>query len=144
MAVGVLRGSGRRVATVVVGAAVLTGCSVGDAGETVAVEGGSFERVEAAAFDDLVDDPAVVTINVHVPYEGEILGTELFVPFDEVLTAAAFPTDVDAPIAIYCRSGAMSTAAAEALVRAGYTEVVELDGGMNAWRADDRPIVDVG
>lgn len=123
--------------------ALLVGCSAGDAGRTVDVEGGSFTRVDADAFAELVGDPEVVTVNVHVPYDGEIDGTELFVPFDEVLASDTMPPG-DARLAIYCRSGAMSTAAAEKLVTAGYTDVVELDGGMNAWRADGRSLVERG
>ncbi len=36
---------------------------------------------------------------------------------------------------LYCRSGSMSTAAAQVLASEGYQDVMELDGGFNAWRA---------
>ena len=45
------------------------------------------------------------------------------------------PADKDAKILLYCRSGRMSQTAAEALRRAGYTDDVELAGGMDAWGA---------
>ncbi|MEW2478536.1 rhodanese-like domain-containing protein [Mycobacterium sp. NPDC049093] len=82
------------------------------------------------------------TINVHVPFEGDIAGTDLSIPFDRIAEQAdQLPTDRGAPIAIYCRTGPMSATAAEALKSLGYTDVVELEGGMKAWQASGRPLV---
>ncbi|GEM_PF-355336 len=74
-------------------------------------------------------------VNVHIPYEGELPQTDLFIPFNQILANLDKLPDKDAPILVYCRSGAMSTVAAQALVQAGYTQVYELDGGFNAWKA---------
>ena len=82
------------------------------------------------------------TINVHVPFEGDIAGTDLSIPFDRIAEQAdQLPTDRGAPIALYCRTGPMSATAAEALKSLGYTDVVELKGGMKAWQASGRPLV---
>ena len=43
---------------------------------------------------------------------------------------------------LYCRSGGMSAMAAEELVEAGYTNVLELDGGFNAWKAEGHELGD--
>jgi phage shock protein E len=81
----------------------------------------------------LEDNPEVPVVNVHIPYEGHIEGTDAFVPFEEIGLWADLPEDRSAPIVLYCRSGRMSATAAETLSEMGYTDIVDLDGGMNAW-----------
>lgn len=85
-------------------------------------------------FARAIDDPTAVVINVHVPYDGEIEGTDLFVAYDAI-DVSVLPESFDAPLAVYCRSGAMSAEAVATLSGLGYTNIVELDGGMNAWRS---------
>lgn len=83
-----------------------------------------------------------VTINVHVPFEGDIAGTDLSIPFDRITEQSdRLPADRGTPIAIYCRTGPMSATAAEALKSLGYADVVELKGGMKAWQASGRALV---
>lgn len=87
--------------------------------------------VEFAAFID--EHPDVALINVHTPYEGHIDGTDAFVPFDQILDWDDLPADRSTPLAIYCRSGTMSATAAQELTAAGFTDIIDLSGGMRAW-----------
>lgn len=82
-----------------------------------------------------------VTVNVHVPFEGTLTGTDLVISYNKIQQQAAeLPTDRKTPLAIYCRSGRMSAIAAQSLAALGYTDIVELKGGMEAWHASGRPV----
>ncbi|MCB9183051.1 MAG: rhodanese-like domain-containing protein [Flavobacteriales bacterium] len=49
--------------------------------------------------------------------------------------------DKNAPVLLYCASGKRSAAAREALIKAGFTDVHDLDGGIRAWSASGGEIV---
>lgn len=98
--------------------------------------------VDPDEFAAAIAEPGRVTVNVHVPFEGDIAGTDLSIPFDQITAQAGrLPADRDTGLAIYCRSGPMSATAAETLRDLGYTDVVELRGGMRAWQADGRQLI---
>lgn len=101
---------------------------------TVFASGGSYTSVPPARLTAMLAAKDFVLVNTHVPYEGEIQGTDLFIPYDQVASQVGkLPAAKDAEIFLYCRSGRMSTIAATTLVGLGYTNVWELDGGMIAW-----------
>jgi rhodanese-related sulfurtransferase len=90
----------------------------------------------------LDQNPDTPVVNVHVPYEGHIEGTDAFVDFETIATWKDLPDDVDAPIVLYCRSGNMSGQAAADLTALGYTRIIDLEGGMNAWTAAGFELLD--
>jgi rhodanese-related sulfurtransferase len=81
---------------------------------------------------------------VKTPYIGEISSTDLYIPYTD-LTARAreLPANKAAPIVVYCRSGHESAIAAQTLLDLGYTNILNLDGGMDAWTASGRDLVQV-
>jgi phage shock protein E len=92
----------------------------------------------------IADNPGAPVINVHVPYEGHIAGTTDFIAYDTIATADKLPAKTDQLILLYCRSGNMSAQAAFTLAGKGYTNIVDLQGGMNAWTAAGRPLDTTG
>src|SRR5512143_3967381 len=81
-------------------------------------------------------------VNVHIPYAGEIAATDAFIPYDQTAQQIAqYPSDRQAKIVVYCRSGRMSAIAAAELAKAGYTRIWNLDGGMSAWEQAGYPLL---
>lgn len=111
---------------------------------TVYVDGGgAYTSIPPRELVTVLETQDVVLVNVHVPYEGEIEGTDAFIPFDQVAARLGeLPVDRTAPVVLYCRTGRMSTVAAERLVGLGFTNIVELAGGFEAWRSAGYPLVD--
>jgi len=110
-------------------------------GEEIAVAGGSYTRVSVPELQSMLAEKDFVFINVHVPFEGDIPGTDLSIPFDQIENSLSqLPADKNAKIVVYCRSGSMSSVAATKLVSLGYTNVWDLDGGFNAWKAAGQPM----
>lgn len=132
--------------TVALTTVVLGGCSAADDGVSDGrPQGGDgassllLAPVDFAAYLDAEPDAAL--LNVHVPYEGHIPDTDDFVPFEEIDDWDGLPSDLSDPIALYCQSGRMSGIAADTLADLGYTAVVDLEGGMNAWQDSGLPLV---
>jgi len=118
-------------------AVLLAGCqSKPVTGETVTVTGGSYQIISPADLNTMLKNKDFVFVNVHIPFAGDIKDTDLSIPYDQISTSenlAQLPTNKNAKIVLYCRSGRMSEIAAKELVSLGYTNIWNLDGGMVEW-----------
>ncbi len=115
--------------------------SAREVGEEVAVPGGSYTRVSPAELRGALRGGDLLLVNTHVPFAGNLPGTDLSIPFDRVAqNTNRLPADRDARIAVYCLGGPMSASASEALVRLGYENVWDLEGGMEAWEGAGLPL----
>ena len=62
------------------------------------------------------------------------------VPFAEIETSKALPTNKTLPLVVLCPNGARASRAAAALRKAGYEKAVAVAGGTAAWREAQLPI----
>ena len=124
--------------------AVTVGCSAAVSSSAAPAEPASgaaaVTQLDPADFAEQM--PNRLTINVHIPDEGSLPDTDLALPYDQISARQSeLPADRSTGIAIYCMTGHMSTIAGQTLSELGYTDIVELRGGMTAWRADGLPFV---
>ncbi len=86
-------------------------------------------------------DKDFLLINVHVPYAGEIPGTDANLTYTDVPAIESFiGPDLGTRVVVYCMSNYMSGIAGNALVADGYWAVRYLDGGLGAWEATGNPV----
>lgn len=112
-------------------------------GDRVAVPGGAYWTISVAELQTMrASDNDPLLVNVHIPFQGDIAGTDVSIAFNEIADHLdQLPADKDAPVALYCRSGPMSVRAATTLAGLGYTRVYSLNGGFNAWAAAGLPMI---
>jgi len=121
----------------------LSAPSSGAAGQTVVQgRGGTWTDVTADRLATMMGSKDFTLVNVKTPYIGEIDGTDLYIPYEQLSARAAeLPASKDAKVLVYCRSGVQSAQAAQALLYLGHRNVWNLDGGMNAWTSSGRTLV---
>ena len=128
-----------RLIVTAVGAVLFASLMAGGGAEGTAPE--PFARLDPAAFEERMKNDKAMVINVHVPYEGELAGTDAFIPYDTIRDDPRLPEDKATELLLYCQSGRMSEEAAVDLHEEGYTNIAHLEGGMKAWEASGRPVV---
>jgi rhodanese-related sulfurtransferase len=118
----------------ILGALLLSACGAQPAGER------GYTDISVAELSEMLQDKDFTMVNVHIPFEGDLPQTDLSIPYNEIDQYLDELPEKDAPIVLYCRSDRMSHIAAETLVKNGYTNVYNLDGGFVAWEAAGLPM----
>ncbi len=95
----------------------------------------AYVDITAQQLNKMLKEKDFTMVNVHIPYDGEIPQTDLFIPYNKIEeNADRLPQAKNAKIVIYCRSDRMSNIASVNLVEMGYTNILNLKGGMKAWK----------
>lgn len=100
--------------------------------------------LNADEFEKGINRPAVQLLDVRTveEYKGGHIKNTLHADWlnkDQFKDRTGY-IDKDKPVYIYCLSGARSAAAAEWLRKNGYSEVLELNGGLHAWKKNNKEL----
>jgi rhodanese-related sulfurtransferase len=89
----------------------------------------------------LADDRAVlVDVREPVEFAGERIAGALSMPLSRFDTQALPTSSADRPVVFYCQSGNRSNQAAAQLIATGWGPVIDLEGGLNHWKAAGYPV----
>ncbi len=91
--------------------------------------------ISATELNQLLQKQDIFLVDVHIPQQRHINGTDLFIPFNAIKEHTnELPKDKNTPIYLYCEGGPMGNAAARTLYELGYRNLINLEGGTNAWK----------
>src|SRR3989344_742531 len=94
-----------------------------------------YKDISSAELMDMMNNKDFLLIDVHIPEQQHIKGTDMFIPYEEInLNFNKLPSDKSKKIVLYCRSGSMRAEASKILVERGYTNVYNLKNGVNEWK----------
>jgi len=87
------------------------------------------------------DDAFVLDARTASEYKGGYIGNAINISSTDIgSNLGRLPSDKEAPILVYCLSGARSSRVASTMAKNGYTNVNNLSGGINAWKAAGLPV----
>ena len=111
-------------------ACLLSGCIASSA---------DWQRVDVEEFDQAIEEnESAFLLDVRTQTEWEQDGhleNATLVPHSELeAREGELPSEKDTMILLYCRSGNRSQDAAQTLVDLGFTNIIELESGINGWK----------
>lgn len=96
-----------------------------------------FDRVSSSA------PPVILDVRTSVEYNDHRIDGGLLIPLNQLKRRIA-EVPKGKPIVIYCRSGYRSMIAASILAAAGFEQLTDAVGGINAWMEESLPTVSSG
>ena len=118
-------------------------CLLTAVGLTTACGQKNYANTDTQGFAELIDSPDVVLVDVRSQSEyreGHLSGAlNIDQSESDFIEKASAALPKEKTIAVYCRSGRRSASAASRLAAEGY-RVVNLKGGIMAWKEEGMPV----
>jgi rhodanese-related sulfurtransferase len=99
----------------------------------------TFTTIQVQDFAGLDPKPVLVDVRTAEEFAGGHLPGAINLPMDQVADRHG-ELQAGQPVAVVCAVGGRSAKVSEQLVGLGFTDVTNLDGGTNGWRALGLPI----
>jgi rhodanese-related sulfurtransferase len=117
-------------------ACLLSGCIASSA---------DWQRVDVEEFNQAIEENEnAFLLDVRTQTEWEQDGhleNATLIPHSELKAREGeLPTEKDTMILLYCRSGNRSQDAAQTLIDLGFTNIIELETGINGWKDAGMPV----
>jgi rhodanese-related sulfurtransferase len=117
-------------------ACLLSGCIASSA---------DWQRVDVEEFDQAIEEnESAFLLDVRTQTEWEQDGhleNATLIPHSELeAREGELPSEKDTMILLYCRSGNRSQDAAQTLIDLGFTNIIELETGINGWKDAGMPV----
>lgn len=108
-----------------------------------AAEPGNVKPAGAVAWLAATPSARILDVRTKEEFATGHIAKALLIPWTDkdFATRAAKELDPGKPLLVYCRSGRRSAEAAAALVKLGFTDVRNVEGGILAWEKAKLPIV---
>lgn len=103
-----------------------------------------FYNTNPASLNEMIVNGEVMTlvdVRTAEEYAGGYIEGAINIPLDQLMANLSQLPDKAAKIVVYCGSGQRSALVTTALIFNGYTNVINLGGGMGAWKAAELPVV---
>jgi len=98
------------------------------------MNGNPYRVVSVAELQTMLDTKDFTMINVHTPWEGDILQTDMRLAYDQIEQSVdQLPAEKNAKILVYCLTSGMAKKAVATLLSQGYINIWMLEGGTTAW-----------
>lgn len=111
--------------------------------ETIVVQAGKFEHISPKEMEAMIEEKPGIILDVRTPQETAqgVIKDAVFLDFNgDNFSDKLTELEKGKPIYVYCASGRRSSITAKMLIKAGYTEVYNLDGGIQGWKASSLPV----
>lgn len=115
---------------------ILASCGMNGTNEKTDQETPVVRNIDEAEALPMVNDSAVITIDVRTRaevQEGYIDGADLFIDYNGDFQMEIAKLDKTKTYLLYCRSGSRSTKAAEMMEAEGFKTIYLLRGGFSGW-----------
>lgn len=103
-----------------------------------------YTDISVSELKQMLENKDFRLVDVHIPEQQHILNTDNIIAYNDVEKFISEFPNKNEKVVLYCRSGGMSRTLSQKLIFQGYTNIYNLEGGLNAWQSEGNPTTAIG